>query len=314
MAYVMPLRNRLQFTTNSLPSIILHASRAHEIIIVLDKCPLEYEMARRPEMYPGSLSENAAALLDDRRDRETVYRWFDKHQKLLDEHHIKVLDFHGDESRWTGGLRAAAAMNMGVAASTSEWVVVFGDEDLVFQKNWDVAMWDVLRDHDPMRYVATPVMVTPGLYDPRPELTPEWIHAQRAVCCHKLTYPLAAEHAADLDSGRLSYEAFMRFVEIGKKPGVYEELCGDRRVCHWVPLIMHRKLFDSIGGYPTTGRAAFSYDLVLDDALHDRGVIKRMPQDHMILHAKHLAYLSEEVDRVWADDVRLSTVQKKMIP
>jgi hypothetical protein len=311
MTYVLPLRSRLTFTFNSLPSIILHASREHEIIIVIDRCLLEHEIKARPAVYPDG---GGRLLVDDQTDREHMYRWFDSHQKLLAEHHVRVMDFHGDERCWTGGLRAATAMNMGMASSTTDWVVVFGDEDLIFMKNWDVAMWGVLHDRDPMRYVATPVMVTPGQYDPLPELTPDWIHAQRARCCTQLTYPLSTEYASSLASGRLSYEAFERFAEIGAQAGVRDEACGERSMCHWVPLIMHRKLFDQAGGYPTTDYAASSYDLVFDGKLQSMGITKRMPLDHMILHAKHFAYFSDEVDREWADATWLDRIQKRMIP
>jgi hypothetical protein len=307
IAYVLPLRSRLQFTTNLLPSLVRHSSRPHEIVIVLDKTPLQYELARRPNEFPPSQTEQF--LRRDEAGREQVYRWIDAHQKLLDEHGINVLEFIGDERCWTGGIRAAAAMNMGTAATSSEWVATFGDEDLVFMKNWDVALWDVLRDHDPMQFVSTPVMVTPDLRDPYPEvLTAAWIHAQRDLCCHKLTLPLPVKFSRDLLSGRLTYDTFLRFYEIGKMGGCINERCGERRMCHWVPMITHRKLFDRVGGYPTHDRAASSFDLVFDDSLRALGVTKRMPLDHMVLHTKHYVYMSDEVDREWADKTLLDSI------
>ena len=314
MTYVLPLRRHLTFTTNSLPSIILNASRDHEIIIVLDKCPLEYEHARRPEVYPGDCT---SAITSDREERETVYRWIDAHQKILNEHNVKVLDFHGDAHCWTGGLRAAAAMNMGTKTATSEYVVVFGDEDLLFMPGWDRAMWDPIKGLDPMRYVSLPVMVTTDVCDPYmppADLTPDWIHAQRKKCCHKLVYPTMPSDGGSLFSGRFPIENFARFVGIGKQSGCVEEPCGVRAMCHWVPIIMHRRLFDHIGGYPTGDDAAFGYDIVLDNTLSSMGVRKRMPLDHMILHTKFFTFISDEVDRDWGDATRLSQIQKRMIP
>jgi len=313
MAYVMPLRVRLQFTTNALPSLITHASREHEVIIVLDKCPAEYEFTRRKAMYP--VTDITSLVRDDRLGREKVYRWIDSHKALLDEHHVKILEFHGDERCWTGGLRAAGAMNAGVRAASSDWVLAFGDEDCVFTKGWDVAMWEAIRGRDPMKYVSTPVMVMPRVHEEGFPSPPDaaWIHAQRQRCCHQLTYPLAREFG-ELSSGRIPLDAFMRFAATARLDGTHEESCGERQMCHWVPLLMHKSLFWSVGGYPVTDAAACSFDLVLDDALRERGVKKRMPLDHFILHAKHFAFLSEEIDRAWGDPELLATIQKRMIP
>ena len=317
MTYVLPLRNHLTFTANSLPSIILNSSREHEIIIVLDKCPFEYEFNRRNVGADGrtigcrTLEE---AVSDDREVREDVYRWFDAHQKVLDEHHVRVLDFHGDERCWTGGLRAGSAMNMGMREATADYVVVFGDEDLLFMPGWDRAMWDALKDHDPMRTVALPVLTVTGVCDPYPfAFTPEWIHAQRKRLVNHLAYPVV-ESDFNLLSGRFPLENFAKFVAIAKQAGCVEEMAGVRGICHWVPLIMHRKLFDQIGGYPTGDNAAFGYDIVLDDTLAALGVKKRMPLDHMMLHTKFFAFMSDEVDRVWGDPASLARIQKRMIP
>ena len=81
MTYVMPLRSRLQFTTNALPSILRHSSRQHEIILVLDKTPYEHEVTRRTDAYRR---EDVPRLLStDQADREKMYRWFDAHRKPL---------------------------------------------------------------------------------------------------------------------------------------------------------------------------------------------------------------------------------------
>ena len=307
IAYVLPLRTRLQFTTNALPSLIRHSSMPHEIILVLDKTPYEYEVLRRKEVYAR---EDVPRLLsEDQKEREKVYRWIDSHRALLDEHGIKVLEFVGDESRWTGGLRAAAAMNMGTGASSADWIATFGDEDCVFMQDWDKALWSALKDHDPMQYVSLPVMVMPQLREPYPEaVSPSWIHAQRSGCCHQLTFPLAKKDTLSLTGGRLSYGSFLKFVDLATMGGCVNERCGDRRMCHWVPMLMHRKLFERVGGYPTTDQAASSFDLVFDDALRALGVTKRMPLDHMILHTKHYVHISDELDAVWGDKDLLASI------
>jgi len=307
IAYVLPLRTRLQFTTNALPSLIRHSSQQHEIILVLDKTPYEFEVLRRSDVYPRS--DVPRLVSEDQAGREKVYRWIDAHRPLLDEYKINVMEFHGDETRWTGGLRAAAAMNMGTAAATSDWVAVFGDEDCVFMQNWDKVLWSALQDHDPMQYVSLPVMVMTQMRDPYPEtVSPSWIHAQRSTCCHQLTFPLARKHAESLTSGRLSYDSMLRFAERAKMGGCVNERCGDRRMCHWVPMLMHRKLFERAGGYPTSDQAASSFDLVFDDTLRAMNVTKRMPLDHMILHTKHYVHISDDLDNMWGDKELLASI------
>ena len=314
MAHIVPIRSRLQFTTNALPTIVLHSSREHEVVLVVDKCPLEYELLRRKDVYPRSTQAEQAVVeklvADDKAARQKVYRWLDSHGKLLAEHKIRVVEFMGDERHWTGGLRAAAAMNLGAKLSTADWIVGFGDEDLCFQPGWDAGLWQTVRGRDPNRYVGTSVLVVPGVRDPIPTpLTSGWIHDQRAIVCHALTFPVAPRHA-DPASARLSHASLQRFHEAAAMPGVHEEPCGVRRMCHWVPLLMHRRLFDRIGGYPTSDRAHSSYDLVLDDTLHDLGVTKRMPLDLMTFHFKHYLHLSSEIDALWGDADTLGPIRE----
>jgi hypothetical protein len=302
MSFVMPLRCRVQFTTNALPTALLHADRDHEVILVLDKCPLENERKRRPI----SLEESVRVASDDEAGREVVYRWIDSHARLLDEHRVRILEFHGDESFWTGGLRMSGALNMGVKASTTDWIVGVGDEDLIFMPGWDTSMWRTLGEADPDKCVANMAMVTLQEREPCPEtLTADWIHAQRSICSHYLTYPVAPRQS-DPRHSRFSYAAFSRFFEVAKVPGVIEEACGVRSLTHWVPELMHKTLLHRVGGWPTSDASAFGPDIVQDDAFHAAGVRRRMATDHMVVHAKHFLYMSEDWDRVWTDPSILS--------
>jgi len=307
MSFLLSIRSRLQFTTNALPSVILHAERDHEIIIALDKCSIEYEQQRRPDCFqPNTWAEMAAS---DRVQRERVYRWIDTHKSVLDEHKVRVVESYGDERCWTGGLRSAAALNVAVEASTTDWIVAIGDEDLFFEPKWDRALWTPLEGRDPMRYVSTPVMVMPDYGDSWPDpLTAEWIHRQRNLCCHKLTMPLPPKYADSCGSARLSYETFHRFAQIGAKAGLHEEPCGERRLCHWVPMLMYKPLVKRVGGWKVEDSAAMCYDIRLDDDLARHGVVKVMPLDHMVLHTKYHVKLSDYVDRTWGDAETLAGV------
>jgi hypothetical protein len=306
MSFVMPLRVRTTFTSNALPTVIQHAEREHEIILVLDKCPLEHEYRRRPDAYgPCDSPEWAAGLKQDADFREHVYRWFDEHHKLLDQHHVRVLEFQGDERYWTGGLRMSGALNMGVAAATTEWIVGVGDEDLAFMPGWDRVLWEtsgIKEGRDPNQVVANMVMVTLQGRElgswPEP-LTLEWIQAQRKACPHYLTFPIRADRAHNLS--RISYSSFKKFCDTASMPGIIEEPCGARIQTHWVPELMYKPMLVKHGMWPTDDGSAYGPDIVQDDRFGRAGVMRRMASHHMVLHAKQYLYMNEEWDRVWVD-------------
>lgn len=305
MTYVLPVRNHLTFTQNGLPSFLMHATREHEVILVVDSCPITHEIRRRPECYPNP-QDHASSIASDERDRVRVRQWIDVHAKLLDEHHVRVIESLGDENCWTGGLRETYALNLAHRSATCEWLLCFGDEDLVFMPRWDEALWEAMDGQDPQRAVGLPVMVMPHVEESYPEpLTAQWIHAQRGRCCHQLSYPVRVAHS-ELGTGRIQLPDFQRFAELASLPGIHEEPCGWRAKCHWVPLLMHRDVFDRVGGYPTNDEAAISFDIHWDDRLGAMGIVKRMPEYQHILHAKHLVYISDEIDRVWGDTEHLS--------
>lgn len=296
MTFVMPLRWRVQFTTNALPTVLQHAERTdHEVIIVLDKIPLQYEIDRRgSEAFYTSLEKDQA-------DRERVYRWIDRHKALLDEHKVRILECHGDRSYWSGGLRNVAALNMGVDKATTDWIVAVGDEDLILMPGWDRALWDVMQGRDATRHVAVPVMVMTHVHEawPRP-LTPEWIHAQRARCGHQLTFPMLPKHAEVL-SCRVGLKSLADFARTAALPGVHEEICGERRIAHWVPYLIHRDLLRWAGGWPITPEVA-GYDIRLDDMLGQMNVKKLVPSDHFVFHFKHHLRMDDATEAKWTED------------
>jgi hypothetical protein len=311
MSFVMPLRNRTTFTANALPTFLLHAVRDHEVILILDKCPLTHEFRRRPDSFTPSMWEQY--IKEDQDAREHMYRWLDSHQALLDEYHVRVLEFQGDERFWTGGMRMSGALNIGVGAATTDWIVGVGDEDLIFMPEWDRVMWETLGLHqgrDPNKTVSNMVMVTlqgretwdgdrgPGAGRKIP--TAAWIHAQRAACAHYLTFPVALKHQ-DPRSTRISYAALSEFIDAAKLPGVVEEQCGVRLKTHWVPELMYKPMLVAQGMWPTDDASAFGPDIVQDDRFHHAGIQRRMASDHMIVHSKHYLYKDTDWDRVWVD-------------
>jgi hypothetical protein len=316
MSLILPLRSRIEFTANALPSFLLHAeSRTdHEVVIVLDKCPLTHELTRRGSQLPCDPIEYTAR---DLAGRERVYRWLDSHAGLLAKFNVRVLETYGNETLWTGGLRSGHALNVGVEAASTDWIVGIGDEDLVFTRGWDEALWGALHDRDPMMTVATPVFIQPTMYHPpmaKSDITREWIHAQRALNAHCLPFPIAREFATDFMSARIGYTSFVDLITLrAAQTGVHEEACGERRMCHWVPMLMYRPLLRKVGGWPLDDAHAFSYDIGLDDALGKLGVRKRMPLDHFIMHSKHHAFLSEEVAHDFGEEEAIRILKDKPI-
>lgn len=297
MTLVVPARARLQLTTNILPTAVRNASRRdHEILLVVDECDVLHEIRRRPGVF---VEEQTVA--HDAKDRALLRGWIDAHRELLSASGVRVLRSAGDERCWTGGLRTSAALNVGVEAAQTEWIVGIGDEDLCFSPGWDDALWSALGGRDPRSTVSTLVMAMPMQRETWPEpLTARWIHMQRDRVCHQLTFPVRPEHSG-ADSARISESSWLGFAQLAKLGGVYEEQCHERKMCHWVPMLMHRDLLRRVGTWPIRDEAAFSFDIYLDDQLGAAGVRKRMRLDNLVLHSKHHLFMGEDVDRQWAD-------------
>lgn len=314
MTLVIPIRRRFQFTTNIIPTATMHAVRKdHEFILVRDECSLGYELERRPEL------QNTAEVIHDREDRLRVGGWILNHAGFLQEHGVRVLESFGDRQCWTGGLRCSAALNVGVEAASTEWIVGIGDEDLCFLPGWDHDLWRGLEGKDPMKTVSTLTMVMPNVWPSweagfiRPHVpTRSWIHASRSMACHQLSFPLH-ENERDILRTRIGESTWRTYAEQARLPGIHEEACGVRNMCHWVPMLMHRDLLKKAGMWPVDEAAASANDIELDNRLGALGVKKRMPLDAHVLHAKHHLYCSNSMDYVWGERKLLEQLQSARI-
>lgn len=294
--FLISARRRLQFTTNLLPTAVLGATRDHDYLVVLDRCSLEHEFARRPNEYPPE--SRAGYMASDEAGIAQVDQWFADHRELCAKHGIRVAHHDGGPSCWTGGLRSASAMNHGITISDSEFLMAFGDEDLCLRKGWDEALWRALENRDPHKFVAVPTIVKAVGYDSAPPtMSSLWIHEQRKACCHALSYPVPRDVA--VATHRITETSWDAFAKLARLHGVYEELCGVRRMCHWVPMLMYRPLLNHVGGWRIQDDRAFSYDIAIDDELGRNDVRKRMPLGHHILDSKLHYFISDEVDREW---------------
>jgi hypothetical protein len=299
---IVPVRRRLQFTTNVLPSFLQHSARRdHEVLLVIDECPASYEEDRRGT---GAVNFN-----EDEAGRWLVEQWLRTHQTLLSESNIRVLRSRGNPRCWTGGLRCAAAMNLGLEVARTEWVLGIGDEDLVFMPEWDRHLFDALDGHNPEKTVAVPVMVTPEVRAGWPTpLTGSWIHGQRSAHCYSLCIPVTETHA-NIASARFTLDTLKAFAKRATLLGVYGEKAGLRSLCHWVPLLARKTILQRVGGWPITDEAAMSFDIVLDNALGHADVAKRMPLDHHIFRMKHYLKIDGATDNRWADPSILETTK-----
>jgi hypothetical protein len=294
--FLVSARRRLQFTTNLLPTAVRGATRDHDYLVVLDRGSLEHEFARRPGDYPPEAQEKLR--VEDAAGIARVDQWFADHQDLCARSGVRVAHHDGGPACWTGGLRSAGAMNHGIANSDSEYLVAFGDEDLCLRPGWDEALWRALDNRDPLKFVSLPTVVKMAEYDAiPPKMSSLWIHEQRKVCCHALSFPVRRGVASA--THRITAETWDAFAKLARLHGVYEEPCALRRMCHWVPMLVHRRLLEHVGGWRIQDERAYNYDIALDDELGRNGIRKRMPLGHAILDSKLHYFISDEVDQEW---------------
>lgn len=211
--------------------------------------------------------DNEILLCLDRSD-PTVKEWTVKHEQWFSEHNIKVLESPFENTSVEDQFGTANASNYAWKHASKEWLMCT-DDDIYASRDWDYNLARRIRDFN---RVYVPINVVPEIAVDRTADWGEWYH---------LTYPKELTPGTKYKF-QVKESEWIRWAEDKKVNDVYMEKCSERILGHWMPLVIHRSVFEASGGFdPGVGR-----DINFDTKLGEMGYEKTVVRDSFLLHAK----------------------------
>lgn len=246
LTIAMPIRRRTETLNNCLRMLFAHSCFQHDIKLVFDRAKNE------------------------------VVDWVNQNMEWLNKHNVEVLTSPYTEFPERGNhdqYGTANASNWAWKHAETEWLMCM-DDDMYCSKNWD---YNILRRIRDVNMVYVPINVRPEISVQRTAGWGEWYH---------LTYPKQLTREKAVSSTEKTYYAleseWLQWCDQMKVNDVYGEPCSERRVGHWMPLIIHKNVFLKSGGFePGVGR-----DINFDSKLGRMGYMKTVVRDSFFLHMK----------------------------
>lgn len=189
---------------------------------------------------------------------------------------------------YQGGVDTAFNDNIGAELVKTKWFFWNWDDDFIAAPDWDV---NLLRYMDGSRHdkVYLPTHVQPAVGNSKEIMCIDqddvWTTG-RHISIHRLPLPITSRTAAYLLESELN-----AFVRTNSRDGTWEELCGVRYKIHWVPMLIEKSFYLSIGGCNYQGPG---YDIEFDDRLGKLGISKIMSRSSFIIHRGYMIWEEEE--------------------
>lgn len=197
-----------------------------------------------------------------------VVEWTKKHEGWFNEHGIRVLESPFTDTSLKDQFGTANATNHAWRNASHDWLMCM-DDDMYVAKDWDLNLARRIRDTS---RVYVPVNVVPEIAVERTADWGEWYH---------LTYPKEYT-VGNKYRFTVKESEWLAWSNKTKVNGVYEERCSERILGHWMPIVIHRSVFQRSGGY----EAGVGRDINFDTKLGEMSIMKTVVRDSMVLHAK----------------------------
>jgi glycosyltransferase involved in cell wall biosynthesis len=213
-----------------LASLFRNSQRNHEILLVTET--------------PGSVS------------RYVHDRWSRRGQ-----HSIRIIEDQPKQRSFgvIGDLKENPLyqfLNTGVRSAEERWVLTPAGDDSYFPPEWE-RLLDAVDPARAERAVWTPRYLSVPTWDGPPGGTTQVSTHERAL------HPEEGEPY-------VMEAAVIRAVKEWSTGETIQEICGDRRMVAWPHTVVHRDLFERVGGYEEDPPYPNSCDLHFGDALRDR--------------------------------------------
>lgn len=244
---VVKVHDRLCTLDIMFHSIYKNSTDTHEIILMADK--------------PDDIADPIYNHTGD--PNMTMTKWVEEQKKTwLKDKPIKFIRFDDRP----GKMDLYRAYNHGFKShATSDWFCALANCDFYYCPNWDKQIIHEIPKHDYHKHVWVPLYFhSCGIQDEN-------------IGYRSYTPLIQLER-------RIKESDLIQYAESRKGKGTYKEICGERKLT-WAPMIIHRDLYNQIGGFTEDPPYPDAQDLHFDDNLRDKlGIYKVGCLESMVYH------------------------------
>lgn len=216
-------------------------------------------------------------------------------KKWMDDNNIRIIDaterrsqfkaeYERDGKIYHGGVDTSLKDNIGVEHVNTKLFFWNWDDDFIATPDWDFNLFKYIDEsrHDRV-YIPTHVQPAFGSGQEVMNINPKdvWTTSSH-ISMHRLALPITSRTVPYIKESELK-----EFVQANTRNGYIEELCHVRHQTHWVPLLIEKSLYQSMGGSNYQGPG---YDIDFDDRLGARGIMRIMSKSSFIIHRAYMIW------------------------
>lgn len=292
---VIPERRHPNFLEVCLEALIKNSRYKHDILVIC-----------------SSITENASDFRYDKNTKKRYQKYSSIEEFLkirknwIEDNNIIVIDntekknklkteYENKEKKYDDGIDIALNNNTAIDYIKTEWFFWNWDDDFIATPDWDI---NLLKHVDTNRHdrVYVPAHVqpyfaeNPEIIDMITKVDPKdsWT-TSRHIACGRLTMPITSR-----SENYLLESEMIEFVRNNTIHDIIEERCSARERMHWVPMLLEKSLYQSVGG--NVYKDGSGYDLVFDDKLGKLGIMKIMSRDSFIVHRGYMIWDMEIIN------------------
>lgn len=186
-----------------------------------------------------------------------------------------------------GGVDTAFNDNIGAEHVKTKWFFWNWDDDFIAAPNWDENLLKYVDEKRTDRvYLPTHVQPAFGNNEAVTKIDPKDVWSSTHISIHRLPLPITSRAEPYLLESELN-----EFVKDNSRDNTWEELCHVRHNIHWVPMLIEKEYYLSIGGCNYQGPG---YDIDFDDRLGRLGKTKVMSRSSFIVHRGYMIWSEDE--------------------
>lgn len=301
MRFAIPIHicNRPRFLVHCLESLKKNSFYKHDVILIADRTDKNPKLTLT---FPNEACKADALYAETTDTGLYTVEYLEKWRDYNDEHlHVSIINWTSPYAPTNWMDAWGGALNYGIKNSDNEWILTGVQDDNYFAPNWDLNiakyipenLTDKLRWFAPITVFAFPITGTPHILKDNEE--------DKKFCAYR-EYPVLRERTTGnivhrVDRSTLSLRNMVIYetdfctwlirTGVVKPKRVIAEPGGHRLRAGECPTLMHRSLWNEVGGY-TPGsivKKLGAPTFELDDRM--KKFMKVAPQDSVVLNTFH---------------------------
>lgn len=230
---------------------------------------------------------------------DSVDEFLNLNRKWLDDNNITFIDtterrkkfkegYERSVGTYQGGVDTAFNDNIGAEHVQTKWFFWNWDDDFIAAPGWDENLLKHVNEKRTDRvYMPTHVQPVFGNDATVTIIDPKDVWSSTHISIHRFPLPITSRAEQYLLESELN-----EFVKDNSRDDTWEELCHLREKIHWVPMLIEKEYYLSIGGCNYQGAG---YDIDFDDRLGRMGKTKIMSRSSFIVHRGYMIWEGNEI-------------------